>query len=250
MHARSCCQISSETRCQAKVKKPCTVPYILKKKVEDELTRLTNLGIIYPATSSQWAAPIVPLMKKSGVVRICGNFKTIINQASHTESYPLPRIEKLFSNMSGGKYFSKLDLANAYLQIPVEEGSREYLTINIHKGLFQYNRLPFGVASAPAIFQRAMETLLRGLKGVSIYLDDILITGPNLTEHIENLQQVLQRLSEAGLHLNKEKCSFLLPQIEYLGHIIDAQGLHPTQEKVRAIKILLSPKMLLNSVPS
>ena len=219
--------------------KPRTVPYILKKKVEDELDRLTNLGIISPVTSSQWAAPIVPVMKKSGVVRICGDFKTTINQA---ESYPLPRIEELFSNMSGGKYFSKLDLANAYLQIPVEEGSREYLTINTHKGLFQYNRLPFGVASAPVIFQRAMETLLRGLKGVSIYLDDILITGPNLTEHIENLQQVLQRLSEAGLRLNKEKCSFLLPQIEYLGHIIDAQGLHPTQEKVRAIKNSPKPK--------
>ena len=124
----------------------------------------------------------------------------------------------------------------------MEEGSREYLTINTHKGLFQYNRLPFGVASAPAIFQRAMETLLRGLKGVSIYLDDILIAGPNLTEHIENLQQVLQCLSEAGLRLNKEKCSFLLPQIVYLGHIIDAQGLHPTQEKVRAIKNSPKPK--------
>ena len=159
MHARSCSQTSSETKCQAKR----TVPYILKKKVEDELDRLTNLGIISPVTSSQWAAPIVPVMKKSGVVRICGDFKTTINQASHTESYPLPRIEELFSNMSGGKYFSKLDLANAYLQIPVEEGSREYLTINTHKGLFQYNRLSFGVASAPAIFQRAMETLLRGL---------------------------------------------------------------------------------------
>ena len=103
--------------------KPRTVPYILQKKVEDELDRLTNLGIISPVTSSQWAAPIVPVMKKSGVVKICGDFKTTINQASHTESYPLSRIEELFSNMSGGKYFSKLDLANACLQIPVEEGS-------------------------------------------------------------------------------------------------------------------------------
>ena len=152
--------------------------------------------------------------------------------------------------MSGGKYFFKLDLANAYLQIPVEEGSREFLTINTHKGLFQYSRLPFGVASAPAIFQRAMETLLRGLKGVSIYLDDILITGPNLTEHIENLQQVLQRLSEAGLRLNKEKCSFLLPQIEYLGHIIDAQVFIQLKRMLGQLKILLSPKMLLNSIPS
>ena len=189
-------------------------------------------------------------MKKSGVVRSCGDFKTTINQASHTESYPLPGIEELFSNMSGGKYFSKLDIANDYLQIPVEEGSREYLTINTHKGLFQYNRLPFGVASAPAIFQRAMEILLRGLKGVSIYLDDILITGPNLTEHIENLQQVLQRLSEAGLRLNKEKCSFLLPQIEYLGTSLMLKVFIQLKRKLGQLKILLTQKMLLNSVPS
>ena len=94
--------------------KPCTVPYLLKKKVkkkvEDELDRLTNLGIISLVISSQWAALIVPVMKKSGVVRNCDDFKTTINQASHTESYPLPRIEELFSNMSGGKYFSKLEM--------------------------------------------------------------------------------------------------------------------------------------------
>ena len=101
-------------------------------------------------------------------------------QASDIESYPLPRVDELFSNLSGGKYFSKLDLANAYLQLPLAEDSKEFLTINTHKGLYKFNRLPFGVASAPAIFQRSMETLLRDLPGISVYLDDILVTGSSL----------------------------------------------------------------------
>ena len=122
------------------------------------------------------------------------------------------------------------------------EDSKEFLTINTHKGLYKFNRLPFGVASAPAIFQRSMETLLRDLPGVSVYLDDILVTGSSLQEHHTNLEHVLERLAEAGLRLNKSKCSFLLQQIEYLGHVIDAKGLHPTEEMVKAIKHAPQPK--------
>ena len=111
-----------------------------------------------------------------------------------------------------------------------------------HKGLFQYNRLPFGVASAPAIFQRTMETLLRDLKGVSVYLDDILVTGSTIEEHVQNLDAVLDCLEKAGLRLNRSKCSFLKPHIEYLGHVIDDKGLHPTDEKVAAIRDAPTPK--------
>ena len=111
---------------------------------------------------SEWAAPIVPVPKQDGTVRLCGDFKTTINQASTTETYPLPRIEELFADLSGGKYFTKLDMSNAYLQLPLAEESKKYVTINTHRGLFQFNRLPY---AAPAIFQRTMETLLRGLKG-------------------------------------------------------------------------------------
>ena len=122
------------------------------------------------------------------------------------------------------------------------ELSKEYLTINTHRGLYQFNRLPFGVASAPAIFQRSMETLLHDLPGLFVYLDDILITGSTLAEHLANLEGVLKRLSEAGLRLNKEKCAFFLEQIEYLGHTIDAQGEHPNGEKIKAIKNAPQPK--------
>ena len=231
-----------KTEVKPKFLRPRKVPYILKQKVEEELDRLSNLGIIAPVKTSKWAAPIVPVLKRNGSLRICGDFKTTFNQVSDIESYPLPRVEELFTNLSGGKFFSKLDMSNAYLQLPLADSSKEFLTINTHKGLYQFNRLPFGVNSAPAIFQRSIETLLRGLPGISVYLDDILVTGKTLDEHLKNLQQVLGKLEEAGLKLNKEKCSFLLKQIEYLGHVIDAQGLHPSEEKIKAIKAAPSPK--------
>ena len=237
-------EVTLEVKSEVKPKnfKPRSVPYILKQKVADELDRLCNLGIISPVKTAKWATPIVPVVKKDGPIRICGDFKSTVNQATHIETYPLPRVEELFSNLAGGKYFSKLDMSNAYLQIPLAELSKEYLTINTHRGLYQFNRLPFGVASAPAIFQRSMETLLRDLPGLFVYLDDILITGSTLAEHLANLEGVLKRLSEAGLRLNKEKCAFFLEQIEYLGHTIDAQGVHPTGEKIKAIKNAPQPK--------
>lgn len=229
---------------QAKPKffRPRPVPFLLREKIEMELDDLQAKGIISPVQSSPWAAPIVPVLKQNGKMRICGDFKLTINQAAPREVYPLPRIEELFANLAGGKFFSKLDMSNAYLQLPLDEESKRYVTVNTHRGLFQYNRLPFGVSSAPAIFQRYMETLMQGLRGVSVYIDDILVTGASLEEHLENLTQVLERLQAAGLRLNRAKCSFLRPSITYLGHVIDKDGLHPTQEKVRAIKEAPTPR--------
>ena len=133
-------------------------------------------------------------------------------------------------------------MSQAYLQLPLDEESKEYVTVNTHKGLYRYNRLPFGISSAPSIFQRTMETLLQGIKGVLVYIDDILVTGPTLEEHLSTLDKVLEKLGRAGLRLNKPKCFFLQPSIEYLGYIIDKDGLHPTEEKVRAIKEAPKPR--------
>ena len=104
--------------------------------------------------------------------------------------------------------------------------------------------LPFGVSAAPAVFQRTMENLLRGCKEVCIYLDDILIAGSTTEEDLRHLNHVLQILETAGLWLNKSKCAFMLSKIEYLGHVIDESGLHPTQQKVKAIQEAPEPKSL------
>ena len=127
--------------------------------------------------------------------------------------------------MSGGKYFSKLDLQDAYLQLPLDTASKQYIAINTHCGLFQYNRLLFGIASAPAIFQRHMKMLLQGLDGVSVYLNDVLVVGCTFDEHQNRLPEVLPNLENSGMRLNKQKCFFLCPSIEYLGHVVDEEGI-------------------------
>ena len=164
--------------------KPRPVPYAMRERVEQEIERLKQEGILRPIEFSDWAAPIVPILKKDGSVSICSDYKLPINQAAKVNTYPLPRIEDLLASLAGGKSFSKLDLAHAYQQIQLEEEFRKYVTVNTFKGLFQYTRLPFGVASAPAVFQRTMENLLKGLNNVCIYLDDILVTGSSERDHL------------------------------------------------------------------
>jgi hypothetical protein len=200
------------------------------------------MGIISPVQFSTWAAPIVPVLKQSGGVRICGDYKITINQPCAVDSYPLPKVDDLLANLAGGQYFSKLDLSQAYLQLPLDEQSKEYVTVNTHRGLYRYNRLPFGVSSAPSIFQRTIENLLQRIRGVSVYIDDILISGSTLHEHLQILDTVLEKLQNSGLKLNKTKCFFLRDRIEYLGHIIDRDGLHPTSEKVRAVQEAQTPR--------
>ena len=189
-------------------------------------------GVISPVKSAKCAAPIVPVLKKNGNVRICGDYKLTANISASVDTYPLSKIDDLFTDLSRGKTFTKLDLAQAYLQLPLSEDSKPLTTINTHRGLYQYNRMPFGISSAPATFQRTMDNLLKGIPHVTVYLDDIVVTGITEAEHLKNLEMVLQRLQEAGVRLQKEKCVFLAPQIEYLGHLIDADGLHPLPSKI------------------
>ena len=177
------------------------LPYTLKTKVEKELERLEQQEVIEPIQFADWAAPIVPVIKSDESVRICGDYKVTIKQAAKVDQYPIPRIDDLFVSLSGGKKFTKLYLSHAYQQVQLEEASCQYVAINTHKGLFQYNRLPFGVSSAPSIFQQILETLLPGIPGVCIYIDDLLITGRTDPEHLEHLAEVLRMLKEAGMKL-------------------------------------------------
>jgi len=211
------------------------LPYALKEKVELELEQLVKDGVIEPVQFSEWAAPIVPIVKVDNSIRICGDYKLTVNRVCKVDSYPIPKIEDLLANLAGGKTFSKLDLSHAYSQLPLDEESKKFVTINTHKGLFQYNRLPYGVSSAPGIFQRVMENLLQGIPHVVVYLDDILVTGKTDKEHLSKLTEILKRMDEAGVRLKLKKCVFQAPEVTYLGHKINAEGLHPTDEKVKAI---------------
>ena len=210
-----------------------TVPYALQQVVDAELDRLVQEEIISPVDYSEWAAPIVPVMKSSGQVRICGDYKCTINQSARVDKYPLPNIEDLYQKLSQGRFFTKLDLSNAYLQLLLDDDSRLLTTINTSKGLFVYNRLPFGVSAAPAIFQRTMDQLVAGLPFVVVYLDDIMVSGRTRAEHDSNLRAVLDWLQSAGLKLNRAKCHVSQTSITFLGHVIDASGIRPSTDKIQ-----------------
>ena len=118
--------------CKPAFFKARTVPYALRKKVEAELDRLEKVGVIEKVQFSAWAAPIVSILKRDGSLRICGDYKLTVNKAAIVDKYPLPRIEDILSSLGNAKVFSKLELANAYLQLPLEEESKEYVTISTH----------------------------------------------------------------------------------------------------------------------
>ncbi|PIK35586.1 hypothetical protein BSL78_27587 [Apostichopus japonicus] len=165
---------------------------------------MVQLGVLEKVNYSNWAAPIVPVRKPDSSVRVCGDYKVTVNPCLKIKEYPLPKANELFTKLNGGEKFTKLDLTHAYQQVQIDESSRDYVCINTHLGLFRYTRLPFGIASATAIFQELMEKILSGLKGVVCYVDDLIVTGCNDKEHMENLHAVLTRLSEWGLRVKKK----------------------------------------------
>ena len=216
-------------------KKSRSVAYALQPTLEAELKRLQKEGIIKPVQTSSWATPLVVVPKANGKIRVCGDYKVTVNRCVETKIYPLPTTEDIFARLAGCAYFTKLDLTQAYQQLPLDEESKKLLVVNTPLGLFQYTRLPYGVSTAPAIFQSVMDRILQGLP-VACYLDDILVAGKSKQEHDQRLEQVLQRLLQSGIHLQKEKCSFCQKQVEYLGHCIDTTGIHPRDKKLQAIQ--------------
>ncbi|XP_052223951.1 uncharacterized protein K02A2.6-like [Dreissena polymorpha] len=159
----------------------------LKPKIEKELDSLESQGIISKVDTSEWATPIVPVVKGNGDVRICGDFKVTVNQSIKVDRYPLPRIEDIFANLSNGRKYSKLDIRQAYLQLECEDETKELLTINTHRGLYRFNRMLYGVSSAPAIWQRTMDQILQGIPGMQCMLDDMVITGESDIEYTTSM---------------------------------------------------------------
>lgn len=218
-----------------------TVPFKLIPIIEKELDRLEAEGIMERVNSAQWATPIVPVLKKDGSVRICGDFKVTVNPHLIIDDYPLPNADELFSAMAGGTSFSKIDLRQAYLQLEVHPEDRHLLTINTHKGLFQCTRLLFGIASAPAIWQREIENILKGIPGVTVFLDDIKVTGATDKEHLERLEEIFRRFQKLKIKINLEKCEFFKKNVHYCGFIIDSKGIHKDPAKMDAIVKMPKP---------
>lgn len=211
------------------------LPFSMKPLVEVELDRLVKENILEPVDYSPYGTPIVPLLKKGGGVRICGDYKVTINPYLKVDQHPLPTVEMLFQQVQGSTVFAKIDLSRAYQQLKLDKTSRVFTTISTHKGLFQYKRFPFGVASGPSKFQKKIESVLAGIEGIAILLDDILIGGKTDKDLLDKVEQVVARLEESGLTVAEDKCVFGQKSVEYLGFQIDAKGLHTTNQKVRCV---------------
>ena len=209
------------------------VPYALCQKVQEELDPLESQGVVKKVEQSDWASPIVCVPKKGGSISICGDFKVPINRVLLDDPYPLPDAEDVFATLGGGTLFSKIDLSNACQQKELTADSQHYLTVNTHKGLYAYQRLTYGIASAPAIFQSTMDQILQGMDKVRCHRDDILIL---------ILDEVLTRLEKHGILAKRSKCEFMVLSVEFLGYRVDREGQHPTDEKIPPIKGALSSK--------
>ncbi|UYV83362.1 K02A2.6-like, partial [Cordylochernes scorpioides] len=217
------------------------VPFAIRTAVNEVLERMVEKDYLYQVPSSKWATPVVVVPKKNKEFRICCDFKVTLNRFLDTAAYPLPTQQDLFSVLARGKYFSKLDLSNAYLQLEVNPSTQPLLTINTHKGLFRFKRMPFGLANAPSFFQSVMDRILAGINGVICYIDDVLVSTASVEEHIAVLKTIFVRLQKHNIKLKREKCEFLRREIQYLGHFIKEDGIRPLDDKIQGLQKAKSP---------
>lgn len=221
---------------------PRRVPLPLFKKTREELERMQKLGVISPVDeATEWCAPMVVVPKPSGNVRICVDLSEL-NRHVQREWHPIPSVEQTLAQLSGAKIFSRLDANSGFWQIPLSEDSRLLTTFITPFGRFCFNRLPFGISSAPEHFQKRMTRILEGLEGVLCHMDDILIYGSTEEEHSRRLRAVLQRLAKARLTLNSEKCVFRTASITYLGHKIAEDGIRPDDSILESVQQMPPPK--------
>ncbi|XP_054257143.1 uncharacterized protein K02A2.6-like [Macrosteles quadrilineatus] len=211
------------------------VPFALKKRVEDELHRLENLNLISKTTHSEWATLVIPVIKPDGNIRLVADYRVTVNKHIIPDEHPIPTIEEILSKVSGARYFSKFDIREAYMHLPVDEEASKLMTINTTLGLFNVNRLMYGVSSAPAIWQRTMESIFNGISGIQIFYDDIKLCSPDKQTHIQNLEKFFTICRENNIRLKREKCEFLTDEITYLGYKLDREGIKKTEEKIQAI---------------
>ena len=203
--------------------------------MERALERMEKEGIFEPVELSEWATPLVFVPKADGTVRGCGDYKVTVNPALHVDQHPILTLEQAFGGLAHGQRFTKIDLKSAYQQLVIEEASRELVTINIPKELFRYTRLPFGIASSPAIWQRFIDQVTAGLEMTCTIMDDVLISGRIDKEHYRNLDALFQRFQKYGLLVKPPKCFYCQESVVYMGRQLSKEGMRPTGERLKAI---------------
>lgn len=218
------------------------VLFPLLPKVEKELKHMLSLGITEEVTEpTDWCAPMVPAPKcNKDEVRVCVDLKRL-NKGVKRERYILPTLDDIMPKLAGAKVFSTLDASSGFWQIPLDPSCQKLTTFITPMGRFCFKRLPFGITSAPEIFQRLMSTLLKDLEGTIVVMDDILVYGSNKEEHDRRLNMVLHTIKALGLKLNRAKCHFRQTELQFFRHIISAEGVKPDNSKVEAITKLPSP---------
>ncbi len=216
------------------------VPLAMRDKVTTELQGMLAADLIEPIDASPWVSNLVIVQKRSGGMRLCIDLRGP-NKAVVPDKYPLLTIEELTTLFYGSSVFTKLDLKQGYMQIPLHEDSRNLTAFVTHMGLFRFKRIPFGLSSAPSCFQKIMATVLAGLPGTAVYLDDIVVHGKDVATHDECLRRVFTALSRHNLTLNTEKCVFSAPAIDFVGLRVSSSGIAPLQSNVEAILNLQVP---------
>lgn len=214
----------------------------MQKIINEEVDKMIEKDVIEPS-NSPWSSPVVLVKKKNKKYRFCIDFRKI-NEVSEKDAYPLPQVNATLDKLRNVKYISTIDLENGYWQVPLDEKSKPITAFTVPgRGLFQFKVMPFGLHSASATFQRFLNTIIGpDLEPfVFVYLDDIIVIGRTLTEHMEKLREVFKRLRESQLKINTEKSKFLETRLVYLGHVVDNYGIHTDVEKVRAIDELKTP---------
>lgn len=202
--------------------------------MKQEIERMIQKDVIEEAAGASWVSPVQIVYKGNGELRVCVDLREA-NKAVIRERFPIPRIQDLLRQLSGARMFSTLDLRKAYWQVHLAEESREITSFIAAGKVYQFKRLPFGLASAPEVYQRVMSIVCEGLSGVLSYFDDVVVYGSTPEEHWKNLRAVMAKLQDCGLRLNADKCALGMCELKFLGHVISAEGIKPDPDKVKAI---------------
>lgn len=210
--------------------------------ISQHVHEMLAMGVIRPSTSP-WASAVVLAKKKDGADRFCVDYRRL-NEVTVKDVYPLPRIDDMLAALAGKKYFTSLDAASGYWQIPMEASSIPLTAFICHEGLFEFEVMPFGLTNAPATFQRMMNAVLGDLlwHKCFVYLDDILVFGSTFEEHLGNLRTVFDRMRQAGLLLKKKKCHFALSSLTFLGFVVSDHGIKTDPDKVAKLREFPQPR--------